>query len=63
MYDASSRWWDNRILSISQPHVRPIVRGKDGKRVEFGAKMGVFLPYQMIIWDTYNEFYDLQNQP
>ena len=34
---------DNRIVSISQPHVRPIVRGKPKKSVEFGAKLGVSL--------------------
>ena len=28
----------NRIVSISKPHVRPIVRGKEVKSVEFGAK-------------------------
>ncbi|WP_343751488.1 IS5 family transposase, partial [Lentibacillus halophilus] len=30
---------DDRIVSISQPHVRPIVRGKTNARVEFGAKL------------------------
>ena len=34
---------DHRIVSISQPHVRPIVRGKASKKVEFGAKIGVSL--------------------
>ena len=28
----------NRIVSISKPYVRPIVRGKEVKNVEFGAK-------------------------
>ena len=28
----------NRIVSISKPYVRPIVRGKETKTVEFGAK-------------------------
>ena len=28
----------NRIVSISKPYVRPIVRGKENKTVEFGAK-------------------------
>jgi len=30
---------ENRIVSVSQPHVRPIVRGKAGREVEFGAKI------------------------
>lgn len=28
----------NRIVSLSKPHIRPIVRGKETKTVEFGAK-------------------------
>ncbi|MCR5435161.1 MAG: transposase [Bacteroidaceae bacterium] len=28
----------NRIVSVSKPYVRPIVRGKEIKKVEFGAK-------------------------
>ncbi len=32
---------DDRIVSISQPHIRPIVRGKARKTVEFGAKLSV----------------------
>ena len=28
----------NRIVSVSKPYVRPIVRGKETKNVEFGAK-------------------------
>ena len=28
----------NRIVSINKPYVRPIVRGKETKKVEFGAK-------------------------
>ena len=29
----------NRIVSIDRPYIRPIVRGKENKRVEFGAKV------------------------
>ena len=29
----------NRIVSLSKPHLRPIVRGKEVKSVEFGAKV------------------------
>lgn len=28
----------NRIVSLTKPHIRPIVRGKETKTVEFGAK-------------------------
>lgn len=33
----------NRIVSISKPYIRPIVRGKEVKRVEFGAKVNNIL--------------------
>jgi hypothetical protein len=53
-----------RIVSISQPHVRPIVRGKASAPVEFGAKISasvvdgaVFL--DRLDWDPYNESGDL----
>lgn len=41
MYTAKSHQISNRIVSISQPHVRPIVRGKAKAAVEFGAKVAV----------------------
>jgi len=57
----------DRIVSISQPHVRPIVRGKAGAKVEFGAKVSVSLIdgisfVDRISWDAYNESGDLKNQ-
>ena len=33
----------NRIVSLSKPHLRPIVRGKEEKSVEFGAKVNNIL--------------------
>jgi len=38
MYRRRSHIVKDRIVSYSQPEVRPMVRGKDGKRVEFGPK-------------------------
>ncbi len=35
MYQNESTRIDDRIVSITQPHIRPIVRGKAGKQVEF----------------------------
>jgi len=54
----------NRIVSIAQPYVRPIVRGKAGKRTEFGAKIsGVVLDGNVSLdnlnWDAYNESSDM----
>lgn len=41
MFDAHNHRVANRIVSISQPHVRPIVRGKAKSPVEFGPKYDV----------------------
>ncbi len=41
MYDAKTHTVQGRIVSISQPHIRPIVRGKVSAPVEFGAKMTI----------------------
>ena len=43
MYQEKSHSVENRIVSIHQPHVRPIVRGKTNAKVEFGAKIQVSL--------------------
>jgi transposase, IS5 family len=58
---------DDRIVSISQPHVRPIKRGKPGAATEFGAKISVSLIkgysfVDRINWDNYNESGDLIGQ-
>jgi len=39
MYDENSHSIEDRIVSISQPYIRPIVRGKANAPVEFGAKV------------------------
>ena len=41
MYEDGTHRCENRIVSLKQPHVRPIVRGKVGKPVEFGQKMAL----------------------
>lgn len=60
MYDSRSHRIEDRIVSIHQPHVRPIVRGKSQAKVEFGAKIHVsvidgitFL--DELSWDAFNE--------
>jgi IS5 family transposase len=67
MYKDRRSRCDNRIVSISQPHVRPIVRGKAGKKTEFGAKISVSMTDGLafvdhIGWDAYNESKDLKQQ-
>ncbi len=38
-YDNPSKSVPQRIVSFYKPYLRPIVRGKENKRVEFGAKV------------------------
>lgn len=65
MYDNHTHSVENRIVSVSQPFVRPIVRGKVGKPVEFGMKLDISvtdgwtrLEYRS--FDAYNEATKLQ---
>ncbi len=51
---------NDRIVSISQPHVRPIVRGKVTADVEFGAKVAIsivngYAYVERLSWDAFNE--------
>jgi hypothetical protein len=60
MYDTKTHRIADRIVSISQPHVRPIVRGKEKAEVEFGAKISVSMVdgytfLEKLSWDAYNE--------
>ena len=43
MYDTKKNRCDGRIVSIAQPHIRPIVRGKEHAPTEFGAKIAIGL--------------------
>jgi len=67
MYDNKKHKVDDRIVSIRQPHVRPIVRGKARSNVEFGAKVSMsvinhFVHVDRIPFDAYNEGGDLPAQ-
>ena len=67
MYQTQTRRIDHRIVSISQPHVRPIVRGKAGTPVEFGAKLSVschsgYVFLDELSWENFNEATHLQRQ-
>ena len=61
MFDARNHRVEDRIVSISQPYVRPIVRGKAKTPVEFGAKYDVSIDekgharLEFISFDAYNE--------
>ncbi len=68
MYQTKTKRCDHRIVSISQPQVRPIVRGKQNKPVEFGAKLSVSLTdtglahVDELRWNAFNEGKDLKGQ-
>ena len=63
MYRQRVKRIDHRIVSISQPHIRPIVRGKAGASVEFGAKLNVsyvegYVFLERLSWDAFHESED-----
>jgi transposase, IS5 family len=67
LFENNKQSISDRIVSLSQPHIRPIVRGKAGKSVEFGAKLSascfegyVFL--DRMSWDNFNSSGDLKAQ-
>jgi len=67
MYENRTHRIPDRIVSLYQPHVRPIVRGKAKSPVEFGAKVSISLVegfsfVERIGWDPYNESCDLIEQ-
>jgi transposase, IS5 family len=60
MYDNKTHSVEHRIVSIHQPHVRPIVRGKMNAYVEFGAKIQMSIMngitfLEDLSWDAFNE--------
>lgn len=66
MYESHTNRVDDRIVSLSQWWVRPIVRGKQSAPVEFGAKVemsdvGGFLRIETLKWDAFNESTTLQD--
>lgn len=67
MYDNKVHKVENRIVSISQPWIRPIVRGKVKAPVEFGAKLDLsidaegYARIEKISFDAYNESTCLQD--
>ena len=67
MYREKKHSVEDRIVSISQPHVRPIVRGKKIANVEFGAKIEIsvvegYSHIEVISWDSFNEGLNLKER-
>ena len=67
MYDNNIHKVDQRIVSISQPYVRPVMRGKASKPTEFGAKLHLsvdergFARIEYLSFEAYNEGAILQD--
>ena len=61
MYENNTHTVPDRIVSISQPYIRPIVRGKAAAPVEFGAKLDLSIDengmarLEKLSFDAYNE--------
>lgn len=66
MHNENSQRISDRLVSIYQPYVRPIVRGKAKAKVEFGAKLDISLQdgyafIEKLSWDAFNECNDVQS--
>ena len=64
MYERGENRIDDRIVSISQPHVRPIKIGQAGAATEFGTKISASLVDGVVFvdhldWNAFNEGVDL----
>lgn len=60
MHDNKTHIVPNRIVNISQPYIRPIVRGKAKSKVEFGTKLDIsivdgYARIEKQSFDAYNE--------
>ena len=61
MFENNTHSVEDRIVSISQPYIRPIVRGKAKSPVEFGAKLDLSVDetgmcrLEKLSFDAYNE--------
>ena len=66
MYQNKTHRCEDRIVSLSEPFVRPIVRGKAKSPVEFGAKLDLSIDnkgnarIEKLSFDAYNESEVLQ---
>lgn len=64
MYDTNTHKCENRIVSLEQPHVRPINRGKRPNPTEFGQKLHLsvvdgYTYLEQTSWRNFNEGGDL----
>lgn len=65
MFETRTHVCENRIVSLQQPHVRPINRGKRPVATEFGQKLHLsvvdgYTFLEQTSWNNFNEGCDLQ---
>lgn len=65
MYDNDTHVCEDRIVSLEQPHVRPIKRGKRPNPTEFGQKLHLstvdgYTYLEQTSWNNFNEGTDLK---
>ncbi len=65
MYDNNTHVCEDRIVSLEQPHVRPIQRGKRPNPTEFGQKLHLsvvdgYTYLEQTCWSSFNEGTDLE---
>ena len=65
MYDNDTHVCEDRIVSLEQPHVRPIQRGKRPNPTEFGQKLHLsvvdgYTYLEQTCWSNFNEGSDLE---
>ena len=66
MLDNNKHTVENRIVSLHQPYIRPIIRGKAKAKVEFGGKLNIsvvngYVRIEKFSFDSFNEGKDLIN--
>ena len=64
MHENGTHKSDDRIVSLQQPHIRPIVRGKRPEPTEFGQKLHLsvvdgYTFIEQTSWNNFNEGKDL----
>ena len=64
MFESGKNSCEKRIVSLEQPHVRPIVRGKRPNPTEFGQKLHLsvvngYVYLEQTAWSNFNESTDL----
>jgi transposase, IS5 family len=67
MHTQQKHTCEHRIVNLYQPYVRPILRGKDKAKVEFGAKINISEVDGMVrldhfSWENFNEGGDVDLQ-